>query len=425
LKKRKKEQKRYPLVNLMKQQNPKRTEVPGGFVRKAQRSLKWLPVSVWQQLVRRPVRSAGAHLIICLADHFEPSILPERKSTYAERGEQERRLERWCREYPKAVEGWPDADGRTFRHTYFYPAEQYDAGLLAQLVEHCKQGWGEIELHLHHGLDKPDTPENTRRQLVEFRDTLARHGCLSRMDGIGMPRYAFVHGNFALANSAQGLACGVDSEMQILADTGCYADLTLPSAPSPAQVAKVNALYECALPLDRRAPHNRGSDLVCGRPPQIFPLILQGPLLLTFAERKKGSLFPRPRIENGALTTINPPSLERLRLWRRAAITVRGRPNWLFIKLHCHGMDPRDDAAMLGHPARTFLRELAEDAQRGNEYKVHFVSAREMANIVLAACDGREGNPGDFRDYRLKKISNVWSEGVAPGLPAMAGIQES
>jgi hypothetical protein len=32
------------------------------------------------------------------------------------------------------------------------------------------------------------------------------------------------------------------------------------------------------------------------------------------------------------------------------------------------------------------------------------VSAREMANVILAACDGHEGNPGDYRDYRLKRV---------------------
>jgi hypothetical protein len=25
-----------------------------------------------------------------------------------------------------------------------------------------------------------------------------------------------------------------------------------------------------------------------------------------------------------------------------------------------------------------------------------------MVNIIWAACDGHEGNPGDYRDYRLK-----------------------
>jgi len=45
---------------------------------------------------------------------------------------------------------------------------------------------------------------------------------------------------------------------------------------------------------------------------------------------------------------------------------------------------------------------------------LHFVSAREMVNIILAACDGREGNPGDYRDYRLKPI-RTWAESVRSG----------
>jgi hypothetical protein len=352
--------------------------------------------------MRRSVPNSPVHLMIALADHFEPSILPEARGSYAEPGEQERRLERWCREYPKVVQDWPDSDGRPFCHTYFYPAEQYDKALLDCLAEHCNEGWGEVEIHLHHGHEAPDTAENTRRRLVEFRDALAQHGCLSQMDGRGTSRYAFVHGNFTLANSPRGLTCGVDTEIQILAETGCYADLTLPSAPHPAQTAKINSLYECALPLDRRAPHRRGRNLKCGRPPQIFPVIIQGPLMLNFARWKRGRLLPG--IENSALTTSNPPSLQRLRLWRQAAITVRGRPDWLFIKLHCHGMDPRDEDAMLGAPMREFLRELSEGAGGGSEYKTHFVTAREMTNIILAACDGRDGNPDHYRDYRLKLI---------------------
>jgi hypothetical protein len=369
---------------------------------KTRNTLRWVPAYAWQRLTRPAGKPSPAHVIICLADHFEPSIVPENIGTHAERPVQERRLERWCREYPRMVQDWPDADGRTFRHTYFYPAEQYDRNLIERLSEHCKQGWGEVEIHLHHGTKTPDTAEHTRELLTGFRDALAGHGCLSQWDGQGAPRYAFVHGNYALANSAGGNACGVDSEMQVLAETGCFADLTLPSAPNRSQVAKINALYECALPLDARAPHRRGKDLVCGQPPQTFPLIFQGPLLLTFGQAKGGRVSPR--IENSALTSVNPPTMERFRLWREAAIAVQGRSDWIFIKLHCHGMDPRDEDAMIGEPMRKLLQDLS-DASRVGGFKLHYVAAREMANMVLAACDGREGNPGDYRDYRLKLIS--------------------
>jgi hypothetical protein len=355
------------------------------------------------QRLTRPAPQGPVHLIFALADHFEPAIVPENGYARAPYREQEQRLERWCREYPKLVDPWRDADGHPFVHSYFYPAEQYDKGHLDRLAAHCHAGWGEVEIHLHHGINRPDTAENLRRELSRFRDLLAfDHGCLSYLDGVGTPQYAFVHGNFALANSAGGFACGVDQEMQVLADTGCYADMTLPTgAFHPAQTSKINSIYECGLPLTERAPHRQGRDLARGRKPEIFPLIVQGPLMLDFARKGNGrSRFGA--IENGALTPPNPPSLQRLKLWKDAAISVLGRPDWLFVKLHCHSMDPTQEPAVLGEPMRKFLRELVEGAQERNE-TLHFASAREMVNISLAACDGREGNPGDYRDYRLKR----------------------
>jgi len=367
---------------------------------------RWLPSYGWQRLIRRAHRGP-VHLVITLADHFEPAIVPGNGHARAPYADQERRLERWCRDYPRAVTEWRDAEGCAFNHTYFYPAEQYDKSLIDRLAEHCAAGCGEIEIHLHHGVDGPDTAENTRRQLLEFRDKLAAdHGCLCYMDGSGVPRYGFVHGNFALANSAGETNCGVDSEMQVLADTGCYADFTLPTATfGRAQIGKINSLYECGLPLNERAPHRKGRDLERGRRPEIFPLMVQGPLLPDIDSPTRARRFG---IENGALTDTNPPSLHRLRLWKQAAICVQGRPDWLFIKLHCHSMDPTQEDAVIGASMRHFLRELVEGAPERSE-TLHFVCAREMVNIILAACDSREGNPGDYRDYRLTKSRSLAS----------------
>ena len=99
--------------------------------------------------------------------------------------------------------------------------------------------------------------------------------------------------------------------------------------------------------------------------------------------------------------------MRRLELWRRARITIHGRPDWIFIKLHCHGMDPRDEASMHGGPLRRFLEEVVERARTAGTFRVHYVTAREMVNIALAACDGREGNPRDYRDYRLRRIGSA------------------
>jgi hypothetical protein len=113
----------------------------------------------------------------------------------------------------------------------------------------------------------------------------------------------------------------------------------------------------------------------------------------------------RPGIENGSITRSNPLTLRRLETWKRAAIHVDGRPDWLFIKLHCHGMDPTQKDSVLGEPMRRFLQELVEGASDRSE-TLHFVSAREMVNIIMAACDGRAGDPGAYRDYRYKRWSD-------------------
>jgi hypothetical protein len=374
-----------------------------GLEKKLAYSKKVLPAATWRGL--RSAVSRPVHLIFTLADHFEPAIDPAGGHKRVLRDEQLRRMERWARQYPNAIDGLRDHDGRPFVHTYFYPAEQYDGEILDLLAEHCHAGWGEVEIHFHHGIFDPDTADNTHRVLSEFRDHLAfRHRCLSYEEGSSQPRYAFVHGNFALANSAGGRFCGVDSEMKILAETGCYADFTLPTGIGhPAVPGKTNSIYECALPLDRAAPHRKGRNLVAGRPPKTFPLIVQGPLIADVG-RSLRSL--RPAIENSAVTGANPMSMARLALWKKARIQVAGRPEWLFIKLHCHGMDRTQKDAVIGEGFRKFLNELVSGA-RTREETLHFVTAREMVNILLAACDGRDGDPSDYRDYRFKRLAHV------------------
>jgi len=385
------------------------------LLRRLNYAAKCLPAYAWQRLTR-PIAKGPVHLILALADHFEPGAIPGHDMGYAPPAVQNQRLEVWCREYPHNFDRLRDSDGRPFTHTYFYPAEQYDYGRVEKLAGLCRSGWGEIEIHLHHGVRTPATEEETRQQLVAFRDALAeQHGCLAHEDDDGPPKYIFVHGNFALANSTGGHACGVDHEMQILAETGCYADMTYPTSVfHPAQVAKINALYECGLPLDQRAPHRSGRNLEAGHPVTKFPFLVQGPWMLDFDRSSPNRVG---RIENGALTRVNPARIKRLRLWKQAAITVAGRPEWVFIKLHTHGMDPNDMDTVLRQPMQRFLEELIAGAPARGEI-LHFVSAREMINIIVAACDGRQGNPGEFRDYRyrLRRMSSAVSRPQSPGV---------
>jgi hypothetical protein len=196
---------------------------------------KWLP-GYLDSVLRRPrACTRPRHLLFCVADHFEP----RRGGVDAAAARAD--VASWVDAYPGAVRGFRDAAGRPAQHTFFYPHEEYDPAILDRLAGLCREGFGEVEIHLHH---RHDTAEGLRRKLESFRDTLGTaHGLLGR-DAAGAARYGFIHGNWALGNSRpDGDWCGVNEELGILAATGCYADFTFPSAPSPTQARMVNAIY--------------------------------------------------------------------------------------------------------------------------------------------------------------------------------------
>lgn len=374
-----------------------------GYLTKLKWSLPWLArYPLWRArevLSRMKDESGPQHIVMLVANHFEPSW---GEGTEKDLSRQQSKLDRWCELAEKIGDAVRDHSGAPFCHTMFYPAEEYQPQLLARIAELQRAGFGEVEIHLHHGVEKPDTAENLRRTLMEFRDALAQeHRCLSRMDGKGSPMYAFVHGNLALANSAGGRCCGVDSEMQVLAETGCYADFTLPSAPDQSQVPRLNAIYQCGGPLDEAVPHRTGPSVRVGHSPRL-PLIFTGPLIFNWRRRLRG--LPVPRLDDGCLVAHYPLDLARFNDWRNAHIGVEGKPDWIFIKLYCHGFFMQDQPAMIGDEMRRFLDTVIELGEQTGSFKIHFATAREAFNIAMAASDGRDGDPGQYRDYRLQQI---------------------
>ena len=374
------------------------------FVTKLRWSLPWLssyPVWAMRESLRQLENAGGLrHLILLVANHFEPAWneqgLPMDWST------QRSRLDDWCRQAHRIGNAVHDADGTPFRHTYFFPGEQYHRLLLERLAELQSEGLGEVEIHLHHGVKYPDNALNLKRVLEEFRNVLAEeHRCLSQLHGTGQPMYGFVHGNLALANSSGGRFCGVDSEMQVLAETGCYADFTLPSAPDQSQVRRINAIYECGRPLQERSPHRTGRNLNVHRTP-VLPVLFTGPLL--FDWRGSWPQLRMPKLEDGGLSAKRPPSLNRFRNWVRAGVGVRGKSDWCFVKLYCHGFFDQDQPMMIGDGMRRFLDEMLELAERSGEFRVHFATAREAFNMAMAAVDDQPGEPGLYRDYKLRSI---------------------
>ncbi|HKP45000.1 MAG TPA: hypothetical protein VJT50_00245 [Pyrinomonadaceae bacterium] len=357
-------------------------------------SLPWLArYPFWRanEFVRRARSTRVQHVIILVANHFEPGL-----------GDLAlRRLAKWCDLARATGEAVRDHDGTPFRHTNFFPAEQYERPILNMLADLQREGFGEVEVHLHHGVEQPDTSYNTRLMLERFRDTLAyEHNCLSRENPDTSPQYAFVHGNWALANSAGGRFCGVDDEMQILADTGCYADFTLPSVPFQSQVKRINAIYECGHDLRQARPHRSGPSIKVGGGLRT-PVIFDGPLVFDWSRRAHH--LPVPRIDDGALAANYPLTLNRFRRWKNANISVKGESDWVFIKLFSHAFFDADQDAMIGEQMKGFLNSALDHAERNN-FQIHFASTREAFNMVAAAVDGHAGNPNQYRNYKLRQI---------------------
>src|SRR2546426_7138879 len=121
---------------------------PATQLRKALRTLRWLPAYGWQRVVRRPARGRPAHLLIALADHFEPSIVPGAPGVRAPMHEQEWRGERRCRPHPAAGGGGGGAPGPPLPHTHFFPPRGKDKRLLGRPAPPFPDRWGGGESHL-------------------------------------------------------------------------------------------------------------------------------------------------------------------------------------------------------------------------------------------------------------------------------------
>ncbi|MBN8894277.1 MAG: hypothetical protein J0I71_05500 [Rhodanobacter sp.] len=340
---------------------------------------------------RPPAVDGPIHVMFCFVDHFEPAWGKVDLAT------QRARVDRWCRDYRALAAMHRDADGRMPQHTFFYPEEEYLEEHLDKIAALCAEGYGEIEIHLHHD---NDNEANFRQTIERFNNLLhERHGALPRDPATGQLRFGFIHGNWSLDNSrADGRWCGINNELILLRELGCYADFTLPSAPSDTQTKTSNAIYYATDDPLRPKSHDSGVPVRVGGTPSGDLMIVQGPLGLNWRERKFGVL---PRIENADVRRGCPPTPERVDAWVKTGIHVEGRPEWVFVKVHTHGTQERDMDTLLGDAAQRMHQHLERAYNDGKRYVLHYVTARETYNIIKAAEAGHRGDPHAFRDFLL------------------------
>ncbi len=319
------------------------------------------------------------HIIFFIADHFEPA------------GYDIESLKIYFAGYKALMTRHGDSYGNYPKFTWFYrDGETGAAGLLAEM---SRSGLGEAELHLHHGRGTENAAANDAGRLADLINSRVKF--LRGSVGSGEKRYGFIHGMWALDNSRGGEYCGVNNELQVLRETGCFADFTFP-AWGDMQPAKVNSIYYAKDDPLRAKSYNTGIDAAVGQRPEADLLIFEGP-----AGSALEILLDKNKLDTALINS-----------WVKARISVAGRDEWIFVKTNIHSLGT-------GHKEKIFdvkifdtlFSYLEQAFDDGKRYRLHYATAREAYNIVRAAEDGREGDPEDNKDHLIRPYAIV-SDGL-------------
>src|SRR5262249_54263218 len=127
---------------------------------------------------------------------------------------------------------------------------------------------------------------------------------------------------------------------------------------------------------------------------------------------RKGGVVPG--VENGCLQATQPPDIGRLPSWLRARVQVPTRPDWYFVKLYGHGAEEKAHETMLGQGMVRFHEDLARLACDNPRFHYHYVTAREVYNLIKAAEAGFTGPVSEALDYALTANSAVTNSAACP-----------
>ncbi len=341
----------------------------------------WMPAFArWAWETPEPVQGP-THLLVFYTDHFEPS-------THLDR------TERWGTEFPELARRHRDHEGRPHQHTWFYPAEQPIDGNMQVLQRLVSGGFGEVELHYHHG---NDSRASMQRKLEDGLAWFQRFGFARTVDG--KTQWAFIHGNFALDNGdGRDSRCGVDEELSLLRQTGAYADFSFPAIWNSSQPRVVNRIYEAQ---DDPGPKSYDRPFPFQPGPSARLPIFMGPLTAYLVPDPLRTFY---QVEDANVHPTVPLTPRRVDQWVRANIHVPGHPEWVFIKIWGHaGSSDEETADNL--PGGNFERALDHLEQRyndGQRYILHYVTAREAYNVARAAASGMRGSPTQYYDFEVR-----------------------
>lgn len=338
----------------------------------------------WMVTSRLPAPGRPIHLFVLMTDHFEP-LYDATKTA------------RWGARYRAMAAEHRDSAGRPPQHTWFYPGDQPSPAVLQVLRDLVLDGYGEVELHFHHDYDSSAT------LLAKLRSAIAdfqQFGFLKTADG--QTRFAFIHGNWGLDNSNGPIMCGVQDEIRMLKELGCFADFTFPSVYETSQPPSVNSIYAAR---DDSGPKSYARPLPLStlRDGQADLMIFEGPLVYAPSLSLR-RLFVD--LDDGNIHAAAQASPTRVDRWVKANVHVKERPDWIFIKLFAHGItDDGDTEATTGQSYGDTMGYLERAYNDGRRYVLHYITAREAYNLARAAADGATGEPSQYLDAYVPRYA--------------------
>jgi hypothetical protein len=327
----------------------------------------WAPEYIRQSLGRLQHGNEGLRRIwVTIADHYEPMWHGATFETAI------RRVALWRSKWPQIARRCDgDSAGNPPRYTFFFPEEEYHPVLMELLAEMTHQGLADVEVHLHHdGEGRSDFVDRIGNFCVTLH---SEHGLLRKWND--RITFGFIHGNWALDNSRpDGRWCGLNDEITLLRDLGCYADFTMPSGDSPTQARLINTLYYCTDDPKQPKSYDTGNAVMIGSAPRGDLLMIPGPLGIRWRERLL------PRLETGELCRGNLATPYRVKRWVDLAPRL-GTDS--FVKLFTHGAQERHSSVLLQGELERAFNLLGQEARRQG-CAVYFVSAWQMFLAIEA-----------------------------------------
>lgn len=346
----------------------------------------WAPRYLLEGPSRETVPDHEKHLIFVMVDHYEPGTKPEAPEWNRQ----------WCEKFRILSDKYRDDFGNRFRYTWFYPYDHHVDEVVRDLSCMALDGYGEIEFHWHIGMEGEHdmTCDNFSEKTGEAVKWFQQFGAMITEEEHPRSAFAYIAGVWDLDASQTPRSHGLTNQLDVLRENGCYADFTFSTLGASSQPYKINSLYYVVDDPDKPKSYDTGTDAEVGKPVDGKLMIFEGPLTIDW----------NGYMEYGAIETDPRFHPDRIPKWLKANIHVKGRPEWVFVKVFSHGAQA--SKVVLDHDMEDMLKEL-KDYTSSRGIKLHFMSTREAYNVVKAAEAGKTGNPEDYRDFYIPKYQNM------------------